>query len=47
MVREDLMQDYRALADRHSEEIALLLEEFVDHQLDTSLQLQAYENEQR
>ena len=38
-IREILMQDYQALADRHSEEIAQLLEEFGDSQIDTSLQL--------
>ena len=46
-VCEDLTQDYQALADRHSEEIAQLLKEFGDNQLDTSLQLQAIENEQK
>ena len=41
------MQDYQALTDRHSEEIAQFLEEFGDSQLDTSLQLLAFKNEQR
>ena len=47
MVHEDLTQDYKVLADRHSKVISQLLEEFGGNQFDTSLQLQAYENELR
>ena len=47
MIREDLAQEYQALADRHSDEIKQLLEEFGDNHIETSLEFQAYENERK
>ena len=44
-IREDLAIDYQTLADRHSEEIAQLLEEFSHSQSQSALELQEYEAE--
>ena len=38
-VREDLMHDYQALADRHAKEMAQLLEDFGESQEDIFHQL--------
>ena len=39
VVREHLVQDYRMLANQHSEELTQLLEDFVESQEDISQQL--------
>ena len=46
-VREDLTQDYQALADHHTEEIVQLLEDFGESQDDASLELHDIEAEQK
>ena len=45
MIREGLAQDYQALADRHSNEIKQLLAKIGDSQIETLLELEAYEYE--
>ena len=47
IVREDLVKDYQALVDHHSEEILQLLEEFSESHIDIVHDLQAYETEHK